>query len=348
MEKQGYISSPNGELTVTTVNNERPEVTIMLDLGIPNFTVFSLKFPSIASNPQGMQEMVSEGLRALLDEVSSFMISMNYDEEVCVKLYATVLKCFKEMTNESDTMSQFSDVSRDPSIKTYEGTFRMPIDFINQTQEKVVTGAGKNIQRSPTVRHLELTTTKPNRNDLGDVARVIRQYKTRSLRQQPKPLYVVVYDSMGRPTGTLPLGNNFKNKLFQMMKSSRSVTPEFTEAVAVDNDIDLRLQTAPGIPKNITIGQDMYFPEAYSGTDMALYQCQSDPQLQGEKTWVVKFSDGRMVRFVTRPSLQSLAAKNYPVLDRQYRWTLIRDEETPLSNEAEEVLNAHNTGGDPN
>src|SRR5271166_53000 len=102
MEKQAYISSPNGELNITIVRNERPEVTLTLDLGIPNFTVFSLRFPCVEEKPQGMQEMVAEGVRALLDEVASFMISMNYDQDVIVKLYATALKSFSDMTNEAD------------------------------------------------------------------------------------------------------------------------------------------------------------------------------------------------------------------------------------------------------
>lgn len=344
MEKTAYISSPNGELTISTVNAERPEVTILLDLGIPNFTVFSLKFPCVLEKPQGMEEMVSEGLRALLDEVSSFMLSLNYEQDVIVKLYATVLQCYADMTNEADTMSQFSDVSRDPTIKTFEGTFKMPVDFINQTQERVVTGgSGKTLKRTPAVRHLELYQEKPSKNDLGDVARVIRQYRNRSLRQQPKPLYVVVYDQAGRPTGTLPLGNNFKNKLFQMMKGSRSVTPEFTEGIQVGDDTELKLKNAEGIPSSVIVGADSYFPEGFAGDDMAIYLCQS--QEWGGKTWLVKFSDGRMVRFEDRPSIEALRVKNYPVPSRYYRWNLIRDDGTPLSNEPEVVQNAGNTSG---
>ena len=349
MEKQAYISSPQGELNITIVRAERPEVTITLDLGIPNFTVFALKFPCVEDRPQGMQEMVAEGIRALLDEVASFMISLNYDQDVAVKLVAAVLQCYKDMSNESDTQSQFSDISRDPTIKTYEGTFKMPISFIDETQQKVVTGGGgKNIRRSPAVRHIELTTSRPEKNDLGDVARVIRQYRNRSLKQQPKPLYVVVYDSAGRPTGTLPLGNNFKNKLFNMMKGSRSVTPEFSEAVNVEDDTNLKLTNSNGIPKSITVGADMYFPEGFAGDDMALYLCQSNVDYATGRTWIVKFSDGRMIRFADRPSLQALRNKNYPISDRYYRWNLIRGEDEPLSNEAMEVVNARNTGGDPN
>ncbi len=343
--KQAYLSSPNGELNITIVRAERPEVTLSLDLGIPNFTVFSLKFPCVEDSPQGMQEMVSEGIRALLDEVSAFMISLKYDQDVIVKLYAAALQCFKDMTNESDTMSQFSDVSRDPTIKTFEGTFKMPIDFINQTQEKVVTGgSGKRIQRVPVVRHLELTQTRPNKADLGDVARVIRQYRNRSIKTQPKPMFVIVYDQMGRPSGTLPLGQNFRNTLLKQIRSSKA--PEFTEAVTVADDTELKLKNAPGIPKNVIIGANMYFPEGFAGDDMALYLCQTEGE-RG-KTWLVKFSDGRLIRFVERPSLQALRTKNYPVPQRYYRWSLIRDESTPMSNEAMEVTNEYNPGGDPN
>lgn len=345
MEKLSYISAPEGELDISVVRTQRPEVSISLDLGIPNFTVFALKFPCVDDKPQGMQELVAEGVRALLDEVASFMLSLNFNQDVIVQLYAAALHCFQNMTDESDTMAQFSEVSMDPSVKTYAGTFKLPIDFINQTQEKVVTGgSGKIFNRMPKIRHLELTQVMPNKNNLGDAARVIRHYRNRTLNHQPRPLYVVVYDQMGRATGTLPLGNNFRNKLLQSLKSSRSVNfPDFTEAVTISDDIELKLKNVPGIPKNITIGSDMYFPEGWVGDDMALYLCQT--QEAKASTWVVKLSDGRIVRFVDRPSLQALRSENYPVPARYYHWNLIRDERTPLSNEVTEVVNAGHTSG---
>jgi hypothetical protein len=321
MNKRAYISPPNGELSITITHTERPEVTLLLDLGIPKFTVFSLRFPCVESAPRGMQEMVVEGLSALLDEVTAFLLSMKYNQEVITQLYATVLTCFKGMTNESDTQSQFSDTARDKTIKTYDGTFRLPIDFINETQTKVVTGAGKILQRIPPYRHLELSPAKPNKVNVGDVGRIIRQYRNRSLKQQPKPLYVVVYDQAGRPTGTLPLGGNFYNKLLQtIIKKKGSNLPEFTDAVIFNDEVNMRTRNVLGIPKNITLGRSMFFPEGFAGDDMALYLCRS-----GVKSWLVKFPDGRVIQFNDRPSLQKLRVNNFPVPQRYYRWNLIRE-----------------------
>lgn len=332
MEKTAYISPSNGELSITVTRNERPEVTLMLDLGIPNFTVFSLKFPLDEAAPSGMQDMVLEGLSALLDEVSAFMLSLKFDEEVIVTLHATVMHCFGGMTDESDTMNGFSDVSRDPIVETYQGTFRLPIDFIDETQTRVVT-ARKTIERMPRFRHLELTTVAPHKSEMDDAARIIRQYRSRSLKQQPKPLYVIVYDQRGRPTGTLPLGNNFKNKLWEKVKSSATIMPEMTEALVFETDIDLKLKNANGIPKSISVGDQMFFPEAFAGHDLAMYKCQSEDS----HSWVIKFPDGRMIHFADRPSIAALRNKNYAIPSEYWRWNLIRDEGSTLSNEAVEV-----------
>ena len=43
--KTAYVSPPHGALDITIIRDAQPRVTISLDLGIPNFTVFSMNLP---------------------------------------------------------------------------------------------------------------------------------------------------------------------------------------------------------------------------------------------------------------------------------------------------------------
>src|SRR5580658_3957744 len=215
--KVAYVSPPHGVLEIVIIRDANPRVTIALDLGIPNFTVFSMNMPLAEGEPQAMSQLIAEAVHVLLDEVSTFMLTMEYDERVIVNIYATVLATFKTMSTESDPSKEQDAIGADPTVQIYEGTFDIPMDFINETQQRVVTA--KKLERPVKVRHLELTYSPKQKTKPSDTARVIRQYRGRSLRTQPKPMFVVVYDQLGKATGVIPIGTgkNFKNELLKQM-----------------------------------------------------------------------------------------------------------------------------------
>src|SRR5271170_8327472 len=203
--KVAYVSPPHGVLEIVMIRDANPRVTLALDLGIPNFTVFSMNFPLAEGQPRAMSELIAEAVNVLLDEVATFMMAQEYEEPVIVKMYQSVLSAFKSMSTEADTATEQDPAGQDPTVQIYEGTFDIPMDFINATQQHVVTGATK-IRREPKVRNIELTYSPKQKTKPSDTARVIRQYRNRSLRQQPKPMFVIVYDQLGRATGTIPIG----------------------------------------------------------------------------------------------------------------------------------------------
>jgi hypothetical protein len=308
MDKQSYISPEQGKLEISVIRDAQPRVEMALDLGIPNFTVFSLKMPFV-DEPRAMSGLVAEAVHAMCDEVSAFMLSLLFEEEVIVQLYATVLAAFKQMVNAKD---QQQDAGKDDMVKTFVASFSLPQAFVNETQKKVITAAGKSIDRSPKMRHLELTYSKPSKPTVNDAAKVIRQYRNRSIKQQPKPLYIVVYDQLGRPSGTLPVDQNFKNKLLQM---TRKAAVDFSAAISFANEQQMRSTQVTGIPKAISVGGYTYMPEAIAGPDMALYH--------GPQDWLVKFPDGRAEVFPGRPGIRSLRRLNFPVPLHRFNWTTL-------------------------
>jgi len=320
MEKQSYISPPQGILELNVIRDANPCVIINLDLGIPNFTVFSLKLPLVENQPQAMSELLAEAIHVLCDEVTNFMLAMDFQQEVIIEIYGTVLNCYKGMSKETDTDKTTGDLTEDDFIKTYQGTFNLPQSFVNETQNKVVT-AGKTIKRPPKYRKIDFSVEKPPKPTTSDVARIIRQYRGRSLRTQPKPLFVVVYDQVGKPSGTLPLGPQFKNKLLNLVKKTGAA--EFTNAVTLENEHEMRYLAVDGIPSTITIDERLYRPSAYAGQDTALYQGEAGD-------WLVKLLDGRIVGpFPGRPNIASLRYLNYPIPKNRYRWRLLNEEDIP-------------------
>lgn len=209
MSKLAYISPNNGELTIAIRRDQHPEVYVTIDLGIPNWSIFSIRFPFAQENPEDMGELVWGALRVLLDDLSLFMLSQGYQTETCTDIYARILATFKAMNvNNSDTDG--GDTDNDAAIKAYEGQFQLPGDFVNETQRKIVVGSGnmKIIKRQPPVRQLELTYMKPNKPTPNDAARVIRQFRNKIIRNQPSPLYVLVYNMKGVPVGITQLQKN--------------------------------------------------------------------------------------------------------------------------------------------
>jgi hypothetical protein len=317
-DKTAYVSPPHGVLELAIIRDANPRVTLALDLGIPNFTVFSMNFPLAEGEPRAMSELIAEAVNVLLDEVASFMIAQQYEEPVIVKIYQTVLSAFKSMSTEADTAKDQDVAGQDPTVQIYEGTFDIPMDFINATQQHVVTGGVKKIKREPKVRHIELTYSPKQKTKPSDSARVIRQYRNRSLKQQPKPMFVIVYDQLGRPTGTIPIGTGkqFKNQLLKMLKKG---SVDFTAPVSYTNEQEMKGEPLNGIPRAISVSGMTYQPEAVAGGDMALYH--------GPQDWLVKFPDGRSQIFPGRPTFRKMRLLNFPVPKGRTNWTMIPEDQ---------------------
>jgi len=225
--KTSYISPSTGDLEITVIRDANPSVTIELDLGIPNFTRFSLKFPLVVDEPKNMATVTQEALGVLLDEVATFMMSLSFDQAVITDIYARALSCFAGLDMSSSTQAEFPASAQDHQVQTFEGKFALPMSFVEETHNRVVTGA-QVIKRLPAVRKIEFAPTVPsNKIDTRDAQRVIKMYRNRQLKTQPKPLFIIVYDQMGNATGVLPVQQQWKSKLLQRIQAK---TANWTDA----------------------------------------------------------------------------------------------------------------------
>jgi hypothetical protein len=214
-DKVAYVSPPEAELNITVIRDANPTVVLSFDVGMPNYLPhFDLKFPLVTEGTgAGMAAVVREALTVLLDEVMTFMQSMEYARDVQVQLYAAALQCFEAMGAASEADAAMPEYTRDNIVRVYEGTFPMPQAFVEETQSRVVTAATK-VQRVPVNRRIELTKLPPNKTNTYDVEKLIRMYRNRSLKTQPHRLFLMVYDQTGRPVGVVN-ADKFKSNLLK-------------------------------------------------------------------------------------------------------------------------------------
>jgi hypothetical protein len=206
--KTAYISMKQAELTVIMDLGNQPRATITLDLGIPNFTVFSIRIPIDGIPIETIVGYVESAFEALLDDIAAFMLTMKYPEAEVVSIEEDARKCFHAINFKDASDADMSD--KDAFIRMYEGHFELSPEFVDETQDKVVTA--KVVKREPPVRRLELQRMDPNLRN-NKPARIIQLYRNRSLRSQPRPHYVLVYDQRGRGMGAVPLARNWESRL---------------------------------------------------------------------------------------------------------------------------------------
>jgi GNAT superfamily N-acetyltransferase len=137
--KTAYLSPKAAELTVAFDFGARPRSTIMLDLGIPNFTVFALTFPIDGLTGADLVAYTEDALEAVLDEVAAFMMTLKYSEDQIITLFNLARQCFRSITVKDASDSQMPD--HDNAIQMYEGTFEIPAEFVDETHLRVITAA---------------------------------------------------------------------------------------------------------------------------------------------------------------------------------------------------------------
>ena len=223
--KTAYLSPAKATLEMSVTRTPQPSASIVLDLGIPRFTVFSVKFP-IPSNEETFPQVASEALAVMLDEMTAFMISTNYDKSTIAKVYALALSCYKGMESTKQQGDKGGSM-----VESARGEFDIPPEFINETQRQVVTASSEKVHRSPKYRRLEFVPARPTEPSKNDVLRAIKRYRFQNIKTQPYPLYIVVYDNMGKPKGTLSLGPGFHNELLKMQYGKKATAKSFEDVL---------------------------------------------------------------------------------------------------------------------
>ena len=138
-------------------------------------------------------------LQALAEEVLAFMLVTGYHEDKAKEIFAKILMAYEEIKATPCATDDGGSLDYEAEIPLDEG-------FINETQKNIITAA---IQRNAPVNRSikKMEVVRPVKKDraINDAKRVIQKYRNRSLKSQPHPLYMIVYNFQGQPVGVKKL-----------------------------------------------------------------------------------------------------------------------------------------------
>jgi len=138
-KKTAYLSPKEAELTIVTDQGSHPRATVLLDLGIPNFSAFALTFPIDGLPGPDLAAYMEDAFEAMLDEVAAFMISLKYEDSEILTIFDLARKCYRSIAFKDASDATMPDL--DPHVRMYEGHFEIPPEFVDQTYAKVITAA---------------------------------------------------------------------------------------------------------------------------------------------------------------------------------------------------------------
>jgi hypothetical protein len=196
--KKAFVMETTGEVAVAIMPPRGFCVT--LDLGIPQIPQFKLDVPYEAPDlpSKAINTLAYMAAEAITLEATKYLASMGFEEKVCDAVKTSALNAFKGISGDSEVGPQ--DV-----LYLFEERFELPIEFAQMVRDKIVTAAP--IKKMPAQYRVQLE--HPRRQDRNqDALNAIRKFRSQTMKRQPFPLWIVLYDNNGKPRGVAQVPNN--------------------------------------------------------------------------------------------------------------------------------------------
>ncbi len=195
--RTAYVGVKHGELAITIGPSE---VVLGVDLSVPGVSPFVIKSDLSTSSGEDREVLFGEMLEALVCLIKTYFEAQGFDPAALEDLRTRMAGAVESLGN---THASVVPGYEDPE-SYFEASFEMPDLFLEQTHTKVVLAAVPVIRRTPTKPPAPVRTA-PQTRIVQRPQQSLRNLVTRFKQQQNKPLsgplYVLVYDTWGRPVG---------------------------------------------------------------------------------------------------------------------------------------------------
>lgn len=202
--KRAFVLSEQGVVNIYFIRDEHPRIQWLIDLGIPNFSVFMLELPIPLENPAHTEIVFHEGTALLLEQIKVFLEQNEFGQDG--GLFDNIIKAIKE--------TEINMHSQEP-LTGYEILFPLGVSFYQKVLDRLVkqrtasreTDASMAVWKAPMSNNTRYVPNEgkvlkqKDQTALRDAQRLIDQYKGSIYKHSPGPLYVILYDQNGRQTG---------------------------------------------------------------------------------------------------------------------------------------------------
>lgn len=207
-QKSAFVSSLRGEVTVAANGSE---VMVGVDLHLPNVAPFVVRTSlDGTSDAEVTFRSMFDGVWCL---VKTYFIHQGVSETFVLMLGESLINALSTLLDPHPDVrkSLYGGVPLTErrvmeGSSFFEAEFDIPAEFLDQVYGKVVT-ASTVIRRTPTPQPRP-TQTAPQTKIVQRPVPSLKQVIQRFRGNQPtkaQPLYVIVYDSCGRPAGVRPV-----------------------------------------------------------------------------------------------------------------------------------------------
>lgn len=198
--KLSYISPDCGTLELTLSSLERPQGIISLDMGVPNWPAWNIRVPVDAEDANLILDMA---FQAMAEDFLYFLISLGFEEDLAKSTFALVLLAWENIKSQDFPEMDGGSASLLAPV---------PLDqvFVEEIHRTVVTASpikrkGPAIPAKKQVRRMEVVRQVGPTKALNEAKQIVQKYRNRSLKGQPRPMYLLVYDFNGKPIGVKKL-----------------------------------------------------------------------------------------------------------------------------------------------
>ena len=125
--KQAFLLSEQGVVNIYFIRDQNPRIQWLIDLGIPNFSVFMLELPIPPDNPAHIQIIFHEGMALLLDQIKVFLEQREFGDD------AGILQTIVKTVRKTEI-----DFTNPEPFYGYEILFPLSVEFYNRVMDRLV------------------------------------------------------------------------------------------------------------------------------------------------------------------------------------------------------------------
>jgi hypothetical protein len=192
--KTAFVQEKYGIFTISISREAHPIAQLIVDLGIPNFSIFSMTVPIEPDDKAQTTVIIMRAFEVLVEQIKVFLGENEFESD------GGIIDSLITSIDEAKLNIELSG----PSFM-YEVPFAVGNEFHSAVAERFC-GRAKFAGKPENLFEKYRKEIKDER-PIDDARKVINRYKNNLYKTNPGPMYIMMYDRFGKPSGVARMTN---------------------------------------------------------------------------------------------------------------------------------------------